>query len=102
MVNLSVSTLKLIAKNRDIKNNELIKILSIPKSKISLSKKRIKEIREEFNKLRHRFSKSKLKEIRRNFYEIKSNKNLFKSKKKFLTKIENNWKKFSWIRKESF
>ena len=102
MVNLSVSALKLIAKNRDIKNNELIKILSIPKSKISLSKKRMKEIREEFNKLRHRFSKSKLKEIRRNFYEIKSNKNLFKSKKKFLTKIESNWKKFSWIRKESF
>ena len=102
MVNLSVSALKLIAKNRDIKNNELIKILSIPKSKISLSKKRIKEIREEFNKLRHRFSKSKLKEIRRTFYEIKSNKNLFKSKKKILTKIEKNWKKFSWIRKESF
>ena len=58
MINLLLNELKLIAKNRDIKDYEskseddLIKILSEPKIKISLSKKRIKKIREEFNELR--------------------------------------------------
>ena len=58
MINLLLNELKLIAKNRHIKDYEskseddLIKILSEPKIKISLSKKRIKKIREEFNELR--------------------------------------------------
>ena len=58
MINLLLNELKLIAKNSDIKDYEsksaddLIKILSEPKIKISLSKKRIKKIREEFNELR--------------------------------------------------
>ena len=58
MINLLLKELKLIAKNSDIKDYEsksaddLIKILSEPKIKISLSKKRIKKIREEFNELR--------------------------------------------------
>ena len=71
MLNLSLSELKLIAKNRDIKDYEnkseddLIKILSKPKTKVSLSKKRIKKITEKFNELRDRFSKPEIKEIRR-------------------------------------
>ena len=47
MINLSLNELKLIAKSRDIKDykvkseEDLIKILSVPKPKISLSKKKI-------------------------------------------------------------
>ena len=58
MINLLLNELKLIAKNSDIKDYEsksaddLIEILSEPKIKISLSKKRIKKIRDEFNELR--------------------------------------------------
>ena len=52
MINLSLIELKLIAKNRDIKDYEnkseddLIKIFSEPKTKMKLSKKRIRNIRE--------------------------------------------------------
>ena len=52
MMNLSLNEIKLIAKNRDIKDYEniskddLIKILSEPKTKISPSKRRIKDIKE--------------------------------------------------------
>ena len=55
MINLSLNELKLIAKNRDIKDyenkseNDLIKIFSEPKTRMKLSKKRIKRIREKFN-----------------------------------------------------
>ena len=50
MTNLSLNKLKLIAKNRSIKDyknkseNDLIKILREPKPKINLSKNKIKEI----------------------------------------------------------
>ena len=50
MINLSLNELKLIAKNRGIKDykskseDDLIKILSEPKTKISHSKKRIKDL----------------------------------------------------------
>ena len=58
MVNLSLNELKLIAKDRNIKDyknksqNDLIKILSKPKPKMNLSKNEIKEIKKDFNKLR--------------------------------------------------
>ena len=55
---------------------DLIKILSEPKPKINLSKKKIKEIKKDFGELRCRFSKSKIKEFRRSFYNIKNQKNL--------------------------
>ena len=60
--------------------DNLTKILSKPKSKTktSLSKERIKDIKEDFNKLRDRFLKLKVKEIRRNSYEIENKKNLSK------------------------
>ena len=65
--------------------DDLTKILNEPKT--SLSKKRIKDIKEDFNKLRDRFLKPKIIEIRRNFYEIKNKKNLSKSK---IKEIEQN------------
>ena len=101
MINLSLEELMVIAKPRKVENyksqseDEWIKILSEPESKISLSKKRIKQIGEKFNKLRDKFSKSKIKEIRRNLYEIKNKNNLSTSKKR-------GWKKYCWIRKKSF
>ena len=70
-MNLSLNELKLIAKTRNIKDyknkseNDLIKILSEPKPKINLSKKKIKEIKKDFSELRYKFSKSKINEFRR-------------------------------------
>ena len=71
-----------------------MKILSEPKPKISLFKKRIKKVREKFNELRDRFSKPEIKEIRRNIYNIK--------KKSFHIKNKRDWKKSFWIRIESY
>ena len=91
MLNLSQVELKLIAKKRGIKGyksmskDDLTKILN--ETKTSLSKERIKDIKEDFNKLRDRFLKLKIKEIRRNFYEIENKKNLSKSK---IKEIEQN------------
>ena len=45
--------------------DDLIKILSKSKTKISLCKKRIKDIKEKFKKSRYKFSKSKIIEIRK-------------------------------------
>ena len=67
--------------------DDLIKILSKPKTKLKLSKKRIKDIREDFDKLRDRFLKPKIKEIRKNLYKIENKKNLSKPK---IKKIEEN------------
>ena len=78
MINLSLNELKLIAKSRSIKDYEikpegnLIKILSEPKPKINLSKKKIKEIKKDFSELRYGFSKSKINEFRRSHYNITS------------------------------
>ena len=61
MINLYLKKLKLIAKSKDIKDykekseEDLIKILSEPKTKINLSKNKIKEIKKDFSELRHRF-----------------------------------------------
>ena len=63
MLNLALNELKLVAKSRGIKDYEnkseddLIKILSEPKTKTSLSKKKIKDFRKDFNKLRDTFLK---------------------------------------------
>ena len=93
MTNLPLNKFKLIAKNRGFKDYEnkskddLIKILGEPKTKISLSKKRIKKIREKFNELRDEFSELKVREIRRNLFEIKNKKNSSTSKTKEIEKI---------------
>ena len=78
MTSLSLDELKLVAKNRGIKDyknkseDDLIKILSKLKTKTSLTKKKIRDIRKDFNKLRDIFLKPKKKEIRRNLYEIEN------------------------------
>ena len=85
MLNLSLNELKLVAKSRVIKDcenkseDDLIKILSEPKTKTSLSKRKIKGIKETFNKSRYKFSKSKIKKIEENLYELE--KSLFKLQK---------------------
>ena len=92
MISLSLDEPKLVEKNRGIKDcktkseDDLIRILIEPKTKISLSKKRIKDIRKDVNKSRHMFSKSKIKQIRKSLYDIKNSKNLSKSKKKVIEK----------------
>ena len=63
MLKLTINKLKLIAKSRDIKyyenksEDDVIKILSGPKTKTSLSKKKIRGIRKDFNKSRYEFYK---------------------------------------------
>ena len=75
MINLSLDELKLLAKYRGIKDYEnkseddLVKILD-ETTKTSLSKKKIKGIRKDFNKLRDRFLKPKIKEIEPNLILI--------------------------------
>ena len=65
MMSLSLNELKLVAKSRGKKDyenkseDELIKVLSEPKPKISLSKMRIKEIRGKLNELRGRLQSPK-------------------------------------------
>ena len=82
MMSLSLNELKLIPKKRNIKDYkkkseiDLIKILCESKPKTNLSKKKIKEIKKDFNKLKYRFSKSKINEFRRGLYNIKKQKNL--------------------------
>ena len=65
MINLSLDGLKLVAKNRNIRDYEnkskkvLIKVLSESKPKIKIDKKKPEEIRKYFYKLRHKFLKKK-------------------------------------------
>ena len=93
MISLSLDELKLVVKTRGIKDygnkseHDLIKILSKPKTKISLYKKKIRDIRKDFNKLRDKFLKPKIKKIRRSLYEIENKKNPSKSK---IKEIEQN------------
>ena len=85
MINLSLDQLKLIAKNRNIQGYEnkpekgLIKILTEPKPKISIAKKKLKEIEKDFSELRHKFSKEEIDKFRKSFYNIKNYKNLYAS-----------------------
>ena len=65
MINLSLDELKLVAKNRNIRDYEskskkdLIKVLSEPKPKMKIDKKKLEEIRKDFYELRHTFLKKK-------------------------------------------
>ena len=83
MINLSLDELKLLAKNRGIKDyknkseDDLIKIISKPKTKVSHFKKKIEDIRKDGNKPRNIFSKSKIKQIRKSLYGIKNPKKSF-------------------------
>ena len=83
MLNLTLNELKLVAKSRGIKDYEnkseddLIKILSEPKTKISPSKKKIRDIRKDFSKSRYKLSKSRIKEIRKKSLQHKKPKKIF-------------------------
>ena len=78
MINLSLDELKLIAKNTNIEGyknkseEDLIKILSEPKPKIRIIKKKLKEIEKDFRELRHKFSKEEIDKFRKSFYSIKT------------------------------
>ena len=84
MINLSLNELNLIAKSRSIKDyknkskEDLIKIFSRPKPRISLFKKKIEEIITNFSELRHMFFKpktnlfkKKIKQIIKDFSELR-------------------------------
>ena len=71
--------------NENKSEDDLIKILSEPKTIASLSKK-TRDIRKDFNELRDKFLKPKIKEIRKNLYEMENKKNLSVSKTKVIEK----------------
>ena len=85
MINLSLDELKLLAKSRNLRDYEnksekdLIKALSEPKPKIRINKKKLEEIRKDFNELRHKFSKKEIDKYRKAFYNIKSYRDLLAS-----------------------
>ena len=99
MINLSLDELRLIAQNRNIRDYEnksekdLIKALSKPKPKIKIDKKKLEEIRKDFNKLRHMFSKKEIDKYRKAFYDIKNYRYLSASEIKEVGKNLNELKK---------
>ena len=48
------------------------KALSKPKPKIRINKKKLEEIKKDFNELRHKFSKKEIDKYRKAFYDIKN------------------------------
>ena len=99
MINLSLDELKLVGKNRNITDYEnksekdLIKVLSEPKTKIRIDKKKLEEIRKDFNELRHKFSKKEIDKYRKAFYDIKNYRYLSTSEIKEAGKNLNELKK---------
>ena len=99
MINLSLDELKLIAESRNIRDYEnksekdLIKALSEPKPKIRINKKKLEEIRKDFNELRHKFSKKEIDKYRKAFYDIKNYRYLSASEIKEVGKNLNELKK---------
>ena len=70
----------------------MIKTLSEPKPKIRINKKKLEEIRKDFNELRHKFSKKEIDRYRKAFYDIKNYKHLsiseIKDAEKSLTELK--------------
>ena len=108
MINLSLNELRIIVQTRNISDYEkkskedLIKVLRElkPKPKIIVTKKKLQEIRKDFNELRQKFSKKDIDRYRKAFYDIKNYKHLsiseIKKASKNLTKLKNSlrFKKF--------
>ena len=104
MINLSLDKLKLIAQSRNIGNYEnksekdLVKALSKPKPKpkikIRINKKKLEEIKNDFNELRHKFSKKEIDKYRKTFYDIKNYKHLSESEIEEVRENLNKLKKF--------
>ena len=57
-----------------------------PQIEIRVNKKKLKELRQDFNKLRHKFSKKEVDRCRKVFYDVKNYKNLSISKIKKASK----------------
>ena len=99
MINLQLDELKLVAESRNIRDCEnksekdLIKALSEPKPKIRINKKKLEEIRKDFNELRHKFSKKEIDKYRKAFYDIKNYRYLSASEIKEVGKNLNELKK---------
>ena len=78
MINLSLDELRLIARNRNVRDYEskseknLIKAPREPKPKVKIDKKNLEEIRKDFNEWRHKFSKKEIHKYGKDFYDIKN------------------------------
>ena len=75
--NLSLDELKLIPQNRNISDyknkpkKKLVKAISEPKPKIKTNKKKLEELRKDFDKLRHKFSQTEAISIEKFFMILK-------------------------------
>ena len=97
MINLSLDKLRLIAENKNIRNYEnksekdLIKSLSESKPKIRINKKKLEEIKKDFQELRHAFSEKEVDSYRKAFHDVKNYRHLstseIKEARKNLTKL---------------
>ena len=72
----------------------MIKILSEPKPKISITKNKLKEIEKDFRELRHKFSKKEIDKFRKSFYDIKNYRYLY------VSEIKKSGKESCWIREK--
>ena len=85
MIKLFLNELRLITRDRNIQDHgnksedDLIKIFSEPKPKISITKKKLKEIEKDFRELRHKFSKNEIDKFRKSFYNMNNRRNLYAS-----------------------
>ena len=110
MINLSFDELRLIAQRRNISDYEnkskedLIKALSEPKretpkpeskSEIRVNKRKLKNLRKDFDELRYKFSKKEIDRYRKAFYNVKNYKHLSISEIKEATKSLTKLKKVS-------
>ena len=86
MINLLLNDLKAIAKSRNIKvyenksEKDLLNLLNDKNIKISIPKKKLKEIEKDFKELRHNFSKKEIDKFRKSFYNTKNHGNIYTSK----------------------
>ena len=77
MINLLLKDLKAITKSRIIKGYEnksekdLLNLLNDENIKISIPKKKLKEIKKDFKELRHNFSKKEIDKFRKSIQKIK-------------------------------
>ena len=94
MLYLSLDELRLVVRNRNIRDyeNKSIKVLSKPKPKIKINKKKLQELRKDFSEVRNKFSKNEIDKYRKTFYDIKNYRHLsaseIKKAGKNLTKLK--------------
>ena len=85
-----LKTPKLISSK--LKISKLKKPKPKPRLEIRVNKKKLKELRKDFNELRHKFDKKEIDRYRKFFYDVKNYKNLsiskIKKQSKILTKLK--------------